>query len=442
MSDNYLQIGKYYFANGYFYDALEYLQASIENDPKSEESYLFLAKTYNAIGNFRSAKKSLFRLLSIDPDNTEAYYLLKKYSDGFLEVEKKESVNPLIQDSVLNHEFLDEIGSVKLTLKSGDVLYCKRNEEFNGGITITAPTKIDLAYGMRPYIEQSWDGYKEPHGDIIIPSDLSSTIDNDVRQGIIEVGTGAFNSLKNIRDVILPNNTIGIGFGAFYASSINHINLPESLMYIGAWAFASSYISGTIIIPRSINVIERNTFDSCINITEIILHDNIHVIKNNAFAGTSISSIKIPGSVSEIESHAFEKCSKLNDIVIESGVKRIYDKAFAHCNSLSKVVLKEGLEYIGSDAFLNCPLSEINIPSTVNFIDGGAFNTQTQLRVILHGLPPNLNKMHLKSHSYGDELGYEESIIFPKCVKIYVPEKYKNEYLSHKDWKDFLFSTY
>lgn len=106
---------------------------------------------------------------------------------------------------------------------------------------------------------------------------------------------------------------------------------------------------------------------------QIVLPENVEIIKISAFAGSNIENINLPENLMEIETYAFE-ATMLLDVVIPSKITEISNNAFLNSRSLRSVVLPEGLISIGDDAFRECvSLTTINIPKTVTFLGSNAF---------------------------------------------------------------------
>ena len=86
-------------------------------------------------------------------------------------------------------------------------------------------------------------------------------------------------------------------------------------------------------------------------------------IGDSAFSGcTQMETIVLPESIQLIDKNAFSGCTKLLDIKIPSGVKVIRENAFSGCEYLTYIYLPDTLESLGSSAFANCPrIKEIHI---------------------------------------------------------------------------------
>ena len=72
-----------------------------------------------------------------------------------------------------------------------------------------------------------------------------------------------------------------------------------------------------------------------------------------AFAGcSSLTSIKIPDSVTSMGQHAFSECRSLTSITIPDSVTEIGGGAFLHCRSLTDVYFKgDAPKLPGGNAF-------------------------------------------------------------------------------------------
>ena len=93
-----------------------------------------------------------------------------------------------------------------------------------------------------------------------------------------------------------------------------------------------------------------------------------------AFYGASkLKSVTFPSTITSIGSYAFEFCSSLTSINIPKTVKSIGTGAFYGCTALSNVTLNSGLQSIGKYAFTNVALTSVTVPKTVTSINEHAF---------------------------------------------------------------------
>ncbi|MDY4584799.1 MAG: leucine-rich repeat protein, partial [Candidatus Onthomorpha sp.] len=69
---------------------------------------------------------------------------------------------------------------------------------------------------------------------------------------------------------------------------------------------------------------------------------------------SSLTSVTIPNSVTEIDDYAFYDCSSLTSVTIPNSVTEIDDYAFYDCSSLSSITIGNSVTSIGNSAFSGC----------------------------------------------------------------------------------------
>lgn len=73
-----------------------------------------------------------------------------------------------------------------------------------------------------------------------------------------------------------------------------------------------------------------------------------------AFAGMSVTSVKLPSTLKSIGEAAFTGCLKLSNVEWPSTLDSIGDYAFAGCTSLVSVTLPASVRVVGKGAFMRC----------------------------------------------------------------------------------------
>ncbi|MBQ9949840.1 MAG: leucine-rich repeat domain-containing protein, partial [Clostridia bacterium] len=107
---------------------------------------------------------------------------------------------------------------------------------------------------------------------------------------------------------------------------------------------------------------------------------------------TGLTSVTIPDSVTEIDTHAFEGCTGLTSVTIPNSVTRIGGSAFEGCTGLTSVTILEGVKKIGEGAFEDCTgLTSVTIPDSVTEIGEGAFSGCTGLTSVT--IPDSVKKI-------------------------------------------------
>ena len=113
-------------------------------------------------------------------------------------------------------------------------------------------------------------------------------------------------------------------------------------------------------------------------------HTSNDIIGEHAFYGcSSLTSVNIPSSVTEIRESTFSGCSSLTSVNIPSSVAYIGDCAFQDCSSLTSINIPSSVTEIREYAFDGCSsLISVKIPSSVTSIGGSAFSGCSGLRSI------------------------------------------------------------
>lgn len=199
---------------------------------------------------------------------------------------------------------------------------------------------------------------------------------------VTDVGNYAFSDCVSVKKLKLPNNNIGWYDSSFNMLPIEHLHIPEK-MTDGepiSMAFSSNQLT-------EITVDENNP--SLTSYEGVLYSKDMTVLYK---APDKIEHIEIPDTVTKIMKFAFACCEKLREVVIPESVKEIGSRAFVLCKGLKSIDLPQGLTSIGAAAFAKCiSLKKIVIPSSLDEIGENAFTRCENLcEVSMPELIPNL----------------------------------------------------
>ena len=111
----------------------------------------------------------------------------------------------------------------------------------------------------------------------------------------------------------------------------------------------------SITIPNSVTEIGDRAFEVCEALTNITISNSVTTIGDGAFSYCmSLTNITIPDSVTEIGAWAFSDCESLTNITIPDGVTEIGERAFYSCGSLTNITISDSVTEIGEWAFSGC----------------------------------------------------------------------------------------
>lgn len=204
-------------------------------------------------------------------------------------------------------------------------------------------------------------------GDIIIPETI--TID-DVTYKVVRINSNAFSGFSGVTSITLPNTINYIGGYAFKQTSITTISIPESVIQIGWNAFEKCTSLETVTLPEGLTYLPDQAFDGCSVLTTINLPSSLTKINMRCFRNCyKLANIEIPSSVNTIGQQAFQNCSKLpNKISINA--ETVGSGAFSGCK-IYYLTLGENVKTL-NDAFSNCTIYEFTFntptpPSTSTY---------------------------------------------------------------------------
>ncbi len=188
---------------------------------------------------------------------------------------------------------------------------------------------------------------------------------------------------------VIPDSVMSIGAYAFaHCGKLTDITFPDRLARIGDHAFSGCASLTRLTIPSGVTQIGKSAFEACGSLTGIWVtngnsnyssdkhgvlfnYDKTELVRcPAAISGT----YEIPNGVTTLDSFAFEGCKLLTGVSIPDGVVRIGESAFAYCKGLTSIAIPEGVTTIGEDTFVNCAsLTEATLPDGVMEIGNRAF---------------------------------------------------------------------
>lgn len=167
-------------------------------------------------------------------------------------------------------------------------------------------------------------------------------------------------------------------------TSFNELQYFTNLEVIFENAFHGSSLT-SVIIPNSVREIRQYAFQYCYSLTSLTLGNKVEIICDRAFyVCYNLSTLTIPKSVEEIRYLAFSNCSNMTELTISSSVKYISKDAFQGCGGLTSIIVEEGNSFYDSrdncnaiiqtkDNLLITGCMNTIIPSSVTSIGEGAF---------------------------------------------------------------------
>ncbi len=141
-----------------------------------------------------------------------------------------------------------------------------------------------------------------------------------------------------------------------YTGNDKMVVVPEAIdgikvTTIGEAAFAKCETMEFVSLPYGVNRIEENAFADCINLRTIAGEEQVVEVNFGAYRGTGIKQAIIPMVQQSVGYCMFYGCPELISVYIPEGVVCIEEFAFSECKSLTELRIPNSVEQIASNAF-------------------------------------------------------------------------------------------
>ena len=166
------------------------------------------------------------------------------------------------------------------------------------------------------------------------------------------------------------------------------IDIPSSyngcpVTKISTGAFQGSSIT-SVTMPDTITQLGDRAFYNISTLTSVVLSNSLKSIPSECFANSGLTSIVIPNSVKTLGSNACNNCYNLKTVVIPNSVTTLSSWCFGNCTSLTSIVIPSSVQRIEYAAFYYCRnLSAITFSNGVKYLSNQAFDSCYALQSIV-----------------------------------------------------------
>ena len=251
-----------------------------------------------------------------------------------------------------------EIDGIYYRIENKHAIVISHPDKYSGDIVI--PSTVNYR-GDRPVVGISASAFEDcaTLHSVTIPSSVTSIgvwafrwcnslTSITIPSSVTSIGDGAFEGCSSLTSVTIPSSVTSIGWGVFSGcTSLTSITIPNSVTSIGDGAFEDCSSLTSITIPNSVTSIGWGITSGCSSLTSIVVEEgnpqydsrdncnaiidkdekrlvagckntvipsDVTIIGESAFWGMPLTSIVIPGSVTDILANAFAFCSALTDV--------------------------------------------------------------------------------------------------------------------------------
>ena len=210
-----------------------------------------------------------------------------------------------------------------------------------------------------------------------------------IEEGIEVIGRSAFAECFELKNARIPSTVKELGVQAFEPSSATqdtNSGTSEGLVISDGVLLSGKDAKGDVVIPDGVTKIAERAFFGNQNITSVKIPNTVTEMGWISFAGSSIKSVIIPGSIKNISKTAFEHCINLENVEIGDGVQTIENTAFSQCGKIKEINLPSSVTKIESGAFRGCDgLETFNYGENIVVADGAFLGTKFDSVVVSRG---------------------------------------------------------
>jgi hypothetical protein len=233
------------------------------------------------------------------------------------------------------------------------------------------------------------------------------------------------------RSFAFPLDLSALGVGAFCCSSLESVDIPDSVREVGSRCFAFCHKLKKVSLGNGLSEIAEEMFEDCFSLELVRLPPRVRKVGKSAFASTrslraiDLSSLQ-PGA--ELGGDVFRGSGLVSvTFARQSRVLKIPECMFSHCFRLERVELCPEVSLIGSFAFYRCrALRRIDLSSLTADAEIGslAFWRSGLVEV---DLPAKLRKIGTEAFSechslvsvrLPQEVGVIRSKVFKRCESL------------------------
>ena len=202
----------------------------------------------------------------------------------------------------------------------------------------------------------------------------------DIGNSVLNIGQFAFNECSSLVELTIPSATKAIGLGAIQGcGSLTSLTLPfvggseNENTYLGYILGAESYTLAGGFFPLSLQ--------------KLTILEGCDSIGDNAFNGfLTLKKIHLPEGITSIGIRAFRNCRDLKEIHLPDSLLSIGDSAFIGCDALESIYFGKSLKNMGIQAFMRCSaLTEISLPDSLTEVSASAFDSCASLKSVSIG---------------------------------------------------------
>lgn len=199
-----------------------------------------------------------------------------------------------------------------------------------------------------------------------------------LNEGTTTVSYGSFSGCTALTGVVLPNSVWKLDMAAFKGcTALDAIDLNK-VTTIEDGAFNASGLK-SIVIPETLQYVEEQSFMECVSLEKVEWYAKINIREEMFAYCYALKDVTITEGVPRIYDSCFRRCTGLETITFPSTIQRYYAHAMYGCTSLKSITfMNPGIDRYYEMAFHFLPaLTDIYFVGTEeqwNAMDKGKNN--------------------------------------------------------------------
>lgn len=157
---------------------------------------------------------------------------------------------------------------------------------------------------------------------------------------LMQIGESAFSGCTALTSVVIPDSVTSISDMSFaYCTNLADVTIPETLTKFGDLAFEDTAWLKAKQEENPLVTVNNVIIDTSSCTGDVVIPDGITAITGTGFGLSSVTSVTIPDSVTDIDKMAFYGCKRLREITIPENVTYIGEAAFTECENLKLITI-------------------------------------------------------------------------------------------------------
>lgn len=196
-----------------------------------------------------------------------------------------------------------------------------------------------------------------------------------------EIGSGAFFNSSISGALVIPDDVTIINYSAFSGTNITSLTLSPILEKIDEYAFDQcKSLSGTLTFPVTTTYIGTYAFGNCSFSGQLILPENLEYLGRWAFfdSGKFTGDLRIPDKISKLYDRTFCLSSFTGTLDLNN-VTELGESCFYESRFQGELIIPEGVTDIPSDCFNSNSFTTIIFPSSLKTIGRSSFSDNPRL---------------------------------------------------------------